>query len=71
MEDIGCESTYAFGLLNNITVLTSIYITCVSINMNFQLAIMYDRHQFYWIGADETKTGKPKWFGDIPRAMHK
>lgn len=68
-ENFNCKCLNSYGIYNKVTVVTNIYINCE--DAMIQLVILYDRHQFLWIGADESQTGIPKWFGDVPRALHK
>lgn len=48
---------------------TNMYVKC-----NFtriQIAVMYKRGNFYWIGDDSNKDmNKPRWFGDTPRSLN-
>ena len=36
-----------------------------------QLAVFYNRGDFFWIGIDKNKVGLANWFGDVPRAISK
>ena len=68
--NLNCTSTKSHGTYVNQKVLTNFYLNCT--NIIIQLAIFYDRHDFIWIGADETlELNFNLSFGDFPRALNK
>ena len=51
------------------SVQTNIYFKCTKVKI--QLVLFYKRNNFLWTGADLSSNHslKPRWFGDVPRAM--
>ena len=68
INEFGCEITESTGLFIDKTVPTIFFIKCTSYVI--QLSIFYKRGDYYWIGDDNTKKSKPKWFGDFPRGIN-
>jgi hypothetical protein len=67
LQNFNCNVTEATGRLNDYKIITNVYVNCPKLSL--QIAILYERKSFLWIGADENEIGKPKWFGDVPRAL--
>ena len=66
--NLKCKIKRGSGQFMNKKVHTNIYLNCTTVAI--QLAIFYERNTFLWIGADERKALKLKWFGDTPRAIN-
>lgn len=69
--NLNCQIVESEGTLHTDKVQTNFYLNCTYVRI--QLSIFYNRNEFLWIGKDESQASpfKPKWFGDIPRAVNK
>lgn len=66
LDSSKCNYVQAEGKFKAHLILSNLYIDCGSIVI--QVAILYVRGDFLWIGSDEFKANSKK-FGDVPRAI--
>ena len=64
-----CDFLQAGSDYNQKSILASLYIVCNKLVI--QIAIFYKRGLFLWTASDNYDVGRPKAFGDRPRAINK